>query len=114
LSTPNAPCAGGQVHHGVSHEEYLAFYLSYPDYFRMLAFPRGPGQYAAGQELAERLARSVNEQNERLVTALRQGMAAGELRAADRTLYVANGLMNKQDTAPLIIVTGKVTRATFD
>jgi TetR/AcrR family transcriptional regulator len=30
-----------------------------------------------------RVARSVDEQNERLVTALRQGMAAGELRAVD-------------------------------
>ncbi|RZQ63512.1 TetR/AcrR family transcriptional regulator [Amycolatopsis suaedae] len=61
-------------------DEYLAFYLANPDYFRMLAFPTGPGQYPAGQELAERLARSVSEQNERLTMALRRGIAAGELR----------------------------------
>ncbi|MBA0125846.1 TetR/AcrR family transcriptional regulator [Haloechinothrix sp. YIM 98757] len=64
-------------------EEYLAFYLAYPDYFRMLAFPNSPGQYQAGQELADRLARSVDEQNKRLVAALRQGIEAGELREVD-------------------------------
>jgi TetR/AcrR family transcriptional regulator len=64
-------------------EEYLAFYLTYPDYFRMLAFPSGPGQYAAGQELSERLARSVDEQNQRLVAALRGGIEAGVLRPVD-------------------------------
>ncbi|PXY27475.1 TetR/AcrR family transcriptional regulator [Prauserella muralis] len=64
-------------------EEYLGFYLAYPEYFRMLAFPSAPGQYAAGQELAERLARSVDEQNRRLVDALRRGIAAGALREVD-------------------------------
>ncbi|SFQ69495.1 DNA-binding transcriptional regulator, AcrR family [Amycolatopsis arida] len=64
-------------------DEYLAFYLAYPDYFRMLAFPNSPGQYQAGHELAERLARSVDEQNQRLVAALRAGIEAGELRAHD-------------------------------
>jgi TetR/AcrR family transcriptional regulator len=64
-------------------EQYLAFYLAYPDYFRMLAFPGPPGQYAAGQDLAQRLARSVDEQNRRLVEALRQGIEAGALRAVD-------------------------------
>ncbi|OLS99053.1 TetR family transcriptional regulator [Pseudonocardia sp. CNS-004] len=64
-------------------EQYLAFYLTHPDYFRMLAFPAPPGRYAAGQELSERLARAVDEQNQRLVDAIRRGVAAGELRAAD-------------------------------
>ncbi|SFB43533.1 transcriptional regulator, TetR family [Amycolatopsis marina] len=64
-------------------DEYLAFYLAYPDYFRMLAFPNAPGQYLAGHELAERLARSVDEQNQRLVAALRAGIEAGELRGHD-------------------------------
>ncbi|AGM06110.1 TetR/AcrR family transcriptional regulator [Amycolatopsis keratiniphila] len=64
-------------------DEYLAFYLANPDYFRMLAFPREPGGYAAGHELAERLARSVAEQNARLVRALREGVEAGDLRDID-------------------------------
>lgn len=64
-------------------EEYLAFYLEHPDYFRMLAFPTGSGSYPAGRELAERLAASVDEQNQRLVRALRAGIAAGVVRAVD-------------------------------
>ena len=64
-------------------EQYLAFYLAHPDYFRMLAFPPPPGRYAAGRELSERLARAVDEQNQRLVDAVRRGVAAGELRAVD-------------------------------
>ncbi|MGC7100203.1 TetR/AcrR family transcriptional regulator [Amycolatopsis lurida] len=64
-------------------EEYLAFYLAYPGYFRMLAFPPEPGQYAAGQELADRLAKSVDEQNQRLVAVLRQGIETGVLREVD-------------------------------
>jgi AcrR family transcriptional regulator len=64
-------------------EQYLDFYLDHPDYFRMLAFPGQPGQYQAGQELSERLVRAVDEQNRRLVEALRQGTASGELREVD-------------------------------
>ncbi|WP_086827998.1 TetR/AcrR family transcriptional regulator [Allokutzneria sp. NRRL B-24872] len=64
-------------------DAYLSFYLSYPDYFRMLAFPQAPGHYAAGKELAARLARAVHEQNARLVATLREGVEAGELRAVD-------------------------------
>lgn len=64
-------------------EEYLRFYLRYPEYFRMLAFPREPGQYPAGHELAERLAQSVHEQNVRMVEALRRGIDDGVLRAVD-------------------------------
>jgi TetR/AcrR family transcriptional regulator len=64
-------------------EEYLGFYLANPDYFRMLAFPGDPGRYPAGRELAERLATSVNEQNARMVAALRRGMEAGTIREVD-------------------------------
>jgi AcrR family transcriptional regulator len=64
-------------------EQYLAFYLAHPDHFRMLAFPDPPGRYPAGQELSERLARSVDEQNQRLVEAIRRGIATGDLRAVD-------------------------------
>jgi AcrR family transcriptional regulator len=70
-----------QIH--AAAEQYLAFYLAHPDHFRMLAFPDPPGRYAAGQELSERLARSVDEQNQRLVDAIRRGIATGELRAVD-------------------------------
>lgn len=64
-------------------EEYFEFYLAHPEYFRMLAFPAAPGRYAAGKDMAQRLAESVNEQNRRLVEALRGGMAAGALREVD-------------------------------
>ncbi|PRX45000.1 TetR family transcriptional regulator [Prauserella shujinwangii] len=64
-------------------DEYLEFYLAHPDYFRMLAFPHAPGQYAAGRDLADRLAHSVDQQNRRLVEALRAGTANGTLRAVD-------------------------------
>jgi TetR/AcrR family transcriptional regulator len=64
-------------------EEYLQFYLDYPDYFRMLAFPSDPGQYPAGRALAERLARRVDEQNARLADALGRGIATGTIRSVD-------------------------------
>ncbi|HSV40601.1 MAG TPA: TetR/AcrR family transcriptional regulator [Nocardioidaceae bacterium] len=64
-------------------EEYLAFYLANPDYFRMLAFPHDPGSYPAGRDLALRLAESVNEQNSRMVAALRLGIKAGVIRDVD-------------------------------
>ncbi|MEV3961478.1 TetR/AcrR family transcriptional regulator [Nocardia sp. NPDC050193] len=64
-------------------EEYFEFYLAHPEYFRMLAFPATPGRYAAGKDMAQRLAESVNEQNRRLVEALRGAMAAGTLREVD-------------------------------
>jgi TetR/AcrR family transcriptional regulator len=64
-------------------EEYLRFYLEAPEYFRMLAFPAGPGRYRAGQDLAERLARSVDEQNARMVAALEGAIAAGIARDVD-------------------------------
>jgi len=64
-------------------EEYLRFYLEAPEYFRMLAFPAGPGRYRAGRDLAERLARSVDEQNARMVAALEGAIAAGIARDVD-------------------------------
>ncbi|WP_063127674.1 TetR/AcrR family transcriptional regulator [Nocardia fusca] len=64
-------------------EEYLEFYLAHPEYFRMLAFPASPGRYAAGKDMAQRLAESVNEQNRRLVEAVRLGVAAGSIREVD-------------------------------
>ncbi|MBF6245643.1 TetR/AcrR family transcriptional regulator [Nocardia elegans] len=64
-------------------EQYLQFYLQYPQYFRMLAFPADPGQYAAGQELADRMARQIKQQNDRLVEAISRGIDAGIARAVD-------------------------------
>lgn len=64
-------------------DEYFEFYLAHPEYFRMLAFPGSPGRYPAGKDMARRLAESVNEQNRRMVDALRAGMAAGTVRAGD-------------------------------
>lgn len=64
-------------------EEYLAFYLKNPEYFRMLAFPVDPGSYPAGRELGERLAKSVDEQNGRMVEAIRLGIQAGAIRDVD-------------------------------
>ena len=64
-------------------EESLRFYLEAPEYFRMLAFPGDPGRYQAGRDLAERMARSVDEQNARMVEALRLGIEAGVVRDVD-------------------------------
>ena len=66
-------------------EEYLEFYLEHPEFFRMLAFPEQPGQYAAGRELSERLAVSVDQQNSRMVTALQTAIDHGEIRLVDPT-----------------------------
>ncbi|WP_280271877.1 TetR/AcrR family transcriptional regulator [Nocardia wallacei] len=64
-------------------EQYLQFYLQYPEYFRMLAFPADPGRYSAGRELTERLARNIKRQNDRLAEALRAGIDAGIARPVD-------------------------------
>ncbi|MFB6722963.1 TetR/AcrR family transcriptional regulator [Kribbella sp. NPDC056345] len=63
--------------------EYLAFYVANPEFFRMLAFPADPGSYPAGRELADRLAASVNEQNARMVEAIKLGIDTGVLREVD-------------------------------
>ncbi|MEU0313563.1 TetR family transcriptional regulator [Nocardioides sp. NPDC006273] len=64
-------------------DAYLDFYAANPEYFRTLAFPNGSTTYAAGRELAERLAASVQEQNARMVSELRRGVADGTFRAVD-------------------------------
>ncbi|WP_054813614.1 TetR/AcrR family transcriptional regulator [Nocardia arizonensis] len=64
-------------------EQYLQFYLQYPQYFRMLAFPVDPGQYAAGRDLIERMAEQIKEQNDRMVEAIRLGVEAGIARPVD-------------------------------
>lgn len=64
-------------------DSYLAFYLANPEYFRMLAAPADPGSYPAGRELAARLAASVDEQNSRMVEALRLGIEAGVIKKVD-------------------------------
>lgn len=61
-------------------DEYLAFYVDHPDYFRMLAFPPAPGSFAAAQDAASALAAAVVSQNGRMVRALRVGMKSGALR----------------------------------
>ncbi|MBU2698683.1 TetR/AcrR family transcriptional regulator [Pimelobacter sp. 30-1] len=70
---------------GAAHE-YLAFALAHPEHFRMLAAPPEPGRYPAGRRTADELARRVREQNQRLVTAITHGIAAGELRPVDPEL----------------------------
>ncbi|GAA4802899.1 TetR/AcrR family transcriptional regulator [Nocardioides caeni] len=67
-------------------EQYLEFALAHPEHFQMLAFPREPGRYEAGRRTAEELADRVREQNDRLVAAIRGGIAAGELRTVDPEL----------------------------
>ncbi|GAB2682160.1 TetR/AcrR family transcriptional regulator [Nocardia goodfellowii] len=64
-------------------EQYLQFYLQYPEYFRMLAAPAAPGGYSAGRELSERLARNIKRQNDRLAQALSAGIDAGIARPID-------------------------------
>jgi TetR/AcrR family transcriptional regulator len=64
-------------------DEYLAFYVANPEFFRMLAFPDDPGSYPAGRELADRLAESVSEQNARMVAAIKLGIEAGVIREVD-------------------------------
>ncbi|PSL04561.1 TetR family transcriptional regulator [Haloactinopolyspora alba] len=64
-------------------DQYATFYVDHPEYFRMLAFPADPGTYPAGREVADRLARRVDQQNSRLADALRRGMDAGDLVAGD-------------------------------
>lgn len=73
-------------------DEYLAFYLEHPDYFRMLAFPAAPGSFSAGQDVASGLADAVTAQNARMEQALRDGMAAGTLRPVDDVEAVATVL----------------------
>jgi AcrR family transcriptional regulator len=67
-------------------QEYLAFYLQHPEHFRLLAAPPEPGRYPAGREVAALLTDRVAEQNDRLVAAIREGVARGTLRDVDPEL----------------------------
>lgn len=63
--------------------EYLQFYLDYPDYFRMLAFPPESARNPAGLQINAQIARRVDEQNARMVSALQAGIEAGVIRKAN-------------------------------
>lgn len=81
-------------------EEYVRFYFDHPTFFRMLAFPPDPGQYAAGQEVAERMGQRVAEQNSRLTAAIQRAIDEGIVRPMDAEkvttmLWAAlNGIMS--------------------
>lgn len=64
-------------------EQLFNFYLQFPDYFRMLAFPNDPGRYPAGRDVADHLATAVEEQTRRIVTALTKAIEAGISRPID-------------------------------
>lgn len=64
-------------------EQYLRFGLDHPQFFRMLAFPTKPGPYPAAAETAALLSRRVDEQNARMVDAIKRGIADGSIRDLD-------------------------------
>lgn len=64
-------------------EQYLRFALDHPRFFRMLAFPEPLGTYPAAAETARRLARRVDEQNDRMAAAIERGIADGTIRPVD-------------------------------
>ncbi len=64
-------------------EQYLRFALDHPAFFRLLAFPPALGPQPAAGETAARLARRVDEQNARMVDAIRRGIAEGTVRPVD-------------------------------
>ena len=64
-------------------EHYLRFALDHPQFFRMLAFPAKPGPYPAAAETAALLSRRVDEQNARMVDAIRRGITDGSIRQLD-------------------------------
>lgn len=64
-------------------EQYLLFALDHPQFFRMLAFPAKPGPYPAAAETAALLSRRVDEQNARMVDAIKRGIAEGSIRELD-------------------------------
>jgi AcrR family transcriptional regulator len=63
--------------------QYLRFYLDYPEFFRMLAFPAETGSYPAADQIAHRLAHRVDEQNARMIDAIDRGTAQGGIRPID-------------------------------
>lgn len=64
-------------------EQYLRFALEHPAFFRLLAFPPALGNQPAAAETAARLARRVDEQNSRMVDAIRRGIADGSVKPID-------------------------------
>jgi len=58
---------------------FFRFAIDHPEPFRLLAFPHRPPEGPAAA-IAERVAARVDEQNQRLVAAIRAGIEAGELR----------------------------------
>lgn len=64
-------------------EQYLRFALDHPNFFRMLAFPAKPGPYPGAEETAALLSRRIDEQNARMVDAIRRGIAQGTVRDVD-------------------------------
>jgi AcrR family transcriptional regulator len=64
-------------------EQYLRFYLDFPEHFRLLAFPGRPGSNPAARRSASRLAARVEEQNARMAAAIARGVADGSLRPVD-------------------------------
>ena len=71
-------------------EQYLRFALEHPSFFRLLAFPPALGNQPAAAETAARLARRVDEQNARMVDAIRRGIADGSIKpvAPERTATI--------------------------
>jgi TetR/AcrR family transcriptional regulator len=70
-----------QLH--AASEQYLRFALDHPLFFRMLAFPTKPGSYPAAAETAALLSRRIDEQNARMVDAIKRGIAEGSIRELD-------------------------------
>jgi AcrR family transcriptional regulator len=64
-------------------EQYLRFALDHPAFFRLLAFPPALGNQPAAAETAARLARRVDEQNSRMVDAIRRGIVDESIRPVD-------------------------------
>ncbi|MGO4613161.1 TetR/AcrR family transcriptional regulator [Nocardia sp. 2YAB30] len=80
---------------------YAQFAAEHPEQFQLLAFPPGrpySGEAAGGpgQDVLARIASAVAEQNARLVAALRDGAAAGDIRCVDaeRTAKVTWAMFN--------------------
>jgi AcrR family transcriptional regulator len=62
-----------------SAQWFFRLYRDHPELFRLLAFPHQP-QSGPAAAVAARVAARVAEENERLVDAIRRGIAAGQLR----------------------------------
>lgn len=65
-----------------SHQ-YFQFAVRYPHFFRVLAFPWSTGTVGGDSDTADRLARRVDQQNERKAAVLQNGTLDGSLRPMD-------------------------------